>query len=102
MLKAIASILIPVGVFLVACRVGASLLVYEQATVMVDPAHCSAAHKKVLQDGDYRMCQMTADLSTDLLSGDSLMRLDSGAVVQLPHSAIRGAAWTRSHYSIGW
>lgn len=79
-------------------RVFNSLLYHDQATVLVISDYCELIDGEKI-DG---YCKITADVSYRLLSGNRVIRTQSGEIYELPAEAVISMAWKESHYGFSW
>lgn len=93
-MKAIGTLFIAILLIFSAFRAGNTLLIHDNAQVIVAKQTCSVV------DGHEKngLCVVKADLSHTFLSGNPVLLLQNGSVVELPSSEVLMSSYQKSHY----
>lgn len=81
-----------------AFRIGGALLIHDHATVIVRQELCGPLGGIT----EHGLCSLQADVSHTLLSGNPVLRLTDGRIVEIQSGDIKGYSFTDSRYSMGW
>ena len=79
-------------------RIINSLLYHDNATILIASEYCVFFGGEKID----QYCQITADVSYRLITGNHVIRTKDGRIMDLSEGTIISMAWKDSHYGFSW